>query len=62
MEDIFLLYYVLQSSIRLWLVYSEKTKKTFVNTESLYIPQELLTNNLPKRLTNAFNNLIELCC
>lgn len=39
----------------------EKTKKTFVNTESLYIPQELLNNNLPERLTNAFNNLIELC-
>ena len=39
----------------------EKTEKTFKNSISLYIPQELLNNNLPERLTNAFNNLIELC-
>ncbi len=39
----------------------EERKTKFENNISLYISEELLTNNLPERLTNAFNNLIELC-
>lgn len=41
--------------------YTNETKSEKESNVSLYIPQNLLNNNLPERLTNAFNNLIELC-
>jgi len=41
--------------------YTDETKKELTNSISLYIPQSLLIDNLPERLTSAFNNLIELC-
>lgn len=41
--------------------HTDKTENKSENSISLYIPQDMLTNNLPERLTNAFNRLIELC-
>ena len=38
-----------------------KKKVSSTNIFSIYIPNTLLTDNLPERLTKAFNHLISLC-
>jgi hypothetical protein len=40
---------------------TNESQNKIENSISLYIPETLLTNNLPERLTHAFINLTRLC-